>query len=57
MEKFEVFVVLVVCLTSSVLARDCIQEGQCVCRLDDGSGVIDLSGIGLKDGTPLYVYN
>ncbi|XP_045169913.1 cation-dependent mannose-6-phosphate receptor-like [Mercenaria mercenaria] len=33
--------------------KSCVQDGQCKCTFDDGSGTVDLSPIGRQDGTPL----
>ncbi|XP_045169935.2 uncharacterized protein LOC123532543 [Mercenaria mercenaria] len=48
------FVCVFLLLTCNLIeGKSCIQDGQCKCRFDDGSGTVDLTQIGRQDGTPL----
>ena len=33
--------------------KNCVKNGPCSCAMSDGSGTIDISGLGNKDGAPL----
>ena len=36
-----------------VESKNCVQNDQCSCTFDDGSGTVDLSKIGTNGGAPL----
>ena len=36
-------------------AKNCVQNDQCSCTFDDGSGTVDITRIGIVGGDPLYV--
>lgn len=45
---YTVFVVLFV-FTGRVWSKNCVQQDQCKCTFDDGSGTVDLSPMGSQD--------
>ena len=53
--KFGIFTISVFLFSRYILtlALECIKVDRCSCKFDDGSGTIDLSNIGKRDGLPL----
>lgn len=45
---------LLLCISRSVVSKDCTVDDECSCTFEDGSGKVDLTSLGNTDNTPKF---